>query len=422
MAVTVVVGSQWGDEGKGKVVDLLAPQFDVVARYQGGANAGHTIRWGDKTQVLHLLPSGVFSSRVHCVIGNGVVIDPVVLVSEIQKVQSLGYDLSGRLWISSNAHCILPYHKALEKVQSAERIGTTNRGIGPAYADKIARNGIRIAELVNPDLFAECLRVEVQRTNSILSGAYGEPSMDAEEILAEYAEYGRELAGYVTDTTGLLHEALDSGKQILAEGAQGCLLDIDFGTYPYVTSSTPTAGGVCTGLGIPPTAIGRVIGITKAYCTRVGNGPFPTELTDTIGGCLRKTGGEFGATTGRPRRCGWLDLVALRYSCRLNGFTELAVTKLDVLSGLKTVNACTEYEVDGRCTSQFVHGAQALSRVIPKYEELSGWDEEIHGYTNSNELPGAAQKLISRIQTFTGVPVRIVSTGPRRSQTLHLGS
>ena len=332
MAVTVVVGSQWGDEGKGKVVDLLAPQYDIVGRYQGGANAGHTIRWDGQTQVLHLLPSGVFTPGVQCVIGNGVVIEPKALVSEIQKVQQLGYDLTGRLWISRNAHCILPYHKAIEEVLSADRIGTTRRGIGPAYTDKVARVGIRAGELVDPDLFAQRLRREVARQNTVLCGAYGHPGLDAEEILADYVDLGLELAGYVTDTTELLHQALRAGKNILAEGAQGALLDIDFGTYPYVTSSNPTAGGVCTGLGLPPTAIKRVIGITKAYCTRVGHGPFPTELTDATGAHLRKVGAEFGATTGRPRRCGWLDLVALKYSCRLNGFTELVVTKLDVLS------------------------------------------------------------------------------------------
>ena len=422
MAVTVVVGSQWGDEGKGKVVDMLAPQFDIVARYQGGANAGHTIKWGDKSQVLHLLPSGVFSPGVHCIIGNGVVIDPRELVSEIQKIQSLGYDLSDRLCISSRAHCILPYHKALEKIQSAERIGTTKRGIGPAYMDKIARTGIRVAELVNPDLFSERLRKEVRRANAILSGAYGEQSLDSEEILSEYVDFGRVLAEYVTDTTDLLHEALDSGKQILAEGAQGSLLDIDFGTYPYVTSSNPTAGGVCTGLGVPPTAINRVIGITKAYCTRVGHGPFPTELADMTGTHLRKKGGEFGATTGRPRRCGWLDLVALRYSCRLNGFTELAVTKLDVLSGLETINVCTRYDQDGRNTFQFVNDAQVLSTITPRYEVSPGWEEDIRGCTSADQLPGTAKKLIDQIQAFTGVSVKIVSTGPNRSQTIQLGS
>jgi len=421
MAVTVVVGSQWGDEGKGKVVDLLASKFSVVARYQGGANAGHTIKWGDQTQILHLLPSGVFASGVDCVIGNGVVIDPRALVSEIQDVQNLGYDLAGRLWISSNAHCILPYHKALEEIQSSEKIGTTNRGIGPAYTDKAARTGIRVIELVNPDLFAERIRTEVKRANSILSNAYGQPSLDPEEILDEYVDLGRVIAEYITDTADFLHEALDSGKNILAEGAQGCLLDIDFGTYPYVTSSSPAAGGVCTGLGVPPTTIHQVIGISKAYCTRVGNGPFPTELNNTVGVHLRKAGGEFGATTGRPRRCGWLDLVALRYSCRLNGFTELAVTKMDVLSGLETINVCTQYEQDGEVIPRFINDARSLATTVPRYEVMQGWKEDICGCTNIDDLPAAAKNLINYIQAYTGVPVKIVSTGPKRSQIIQLG-
>ncbi len=420
MAVTVVVGSQWGDEGKGKVVDLLASQFDVVARYQGGANAGHTIKWGDTTQVLHLLPSGVFASGVHCLIGNGVVIDPKALVSEIQKVQELGYDLEGRLWISRNAHCILPYHQALESVRSADRIGTTKRGIGPAYTDKIARTGIRIGELIDRDAFFKRLQVEVAQKNLVLRGAYGEHKLDAEEIFSEYTGYAEQLQEYVTDTTHFLHEALDQGKQILAEGAQGCLLDIDFGTYPYVTSSSPTAGGVCTGLGVPPTAIHRTIGITKAYCTRVGHGPFPTELTDHTGAHLQNTGGEFGATTGRPRRCGWLDLVALRYSCRLNGFSELALTKLDVLSGLETVKVCVEYEQGGAVDSRFINDAQTLATVTPRYEVMQGWKEDVCGCRNFEALPDAAKELVHRIQSFTGIPVTMISTGPRRSQTIQV--
>lgn len=421
MAVTVVVGSQWGDEGKGKVVDLLASQFDIVARYQGGANAGHTIKWGDKTHVLHLLPSGAFASGVHCLIGNGVVIDPKALVSEIQNVQKLGYDLKGRLWISGNAHCILPYHWVLENVRSADRIGTTKRGIGPAYTDKVARTGIRIAELVNVDVFSKRVRTEVERKNLILRGSYGEQGLDAEEVIAEYTDCAHALAEYVTDTAHFLHEALDHGKKILAEGAQGCLLDIDFGTYPYVTSSTPTAGGVCTGLGIPPTAITRTIGISKAYCTRVGHGPFPTELTDATGAHLQKIGGEFGATTGRPRRCGWLDLVALRYSCRLNGFAELALTKLDVLSGLEAVKVCVEYEQGGATDSRFINDAQALATVTPRYEVMQGWKEDIRGCRDFDELPGAAKDLIRRIQSFTGIPATMISTGPKRSQTILMG-
>lgn len=421
MAVTVVVGSQWGDEGKGKVVDLLASQFDIVARYQGGANAGHTIKWGEKTQVLHLLPSGVFASGVHCLIGNGVVIDPGALVSEIQNVQDLGYDLEGRLWISSNAHCILPYHQVLENVCSADSIGTTKRGIGPAYTDKIARTGIRIGELVDRGTFSRRLHAEVKQRNLILRDAYGEQGLDAENILSKYTEYADQLRKYVTDTTHLLYEALHDGKRILAEGAQGALLDIDFGTYPYVTSSSPTVGGVCTGLGIPPNSIHRTIGITKAYCTRVGHGPFPTELAGSVGAHLRTAGDEVGATTGRPRRCGWLDLVALRYSCRLNGFSELALTKLDVLCGLETINLCVEYKRKGDVSSRFTNDVQVLERVTPRYEVMRGWKDDICGCTDINELPVAAKDFIHLIESFTGTPVRMISTGPKRSQTIQLG-
>lgn len=420
MAVTVVVGSQWGDEGKGKVVDILAPDFDIVARYQGGANAGHTIKWGDHTHVLHLLPSGVFSEGVDCVIGNGVVIEPKALVTEIQNVEKLGFDLTGRLRISDNAHCILPYHQAIERVQSADQIGTTKKGIGPAYTDKVARLGIRISELVDTEHFSERLQNEIQRTNSILTGAYGVGGLDPDAIITEYVDIGRALSKYVTNTTHFLHHSLQSGKNILAEGAQGSLLDIDFGTYPYVTSSSPSAGGVCTGLGIPPTAIRRVIGITKAYCTRVGHGPFPTELKDEVGQHMGRVGAEFGATTGRPRRCGWLDLVALRYSCKLNGFTELAVTKLDVLSGLDEIRVCTEYEQDERLQSHFINDARILDTVIPHYETFPGWNENIQGCKQMEDLPFAARNLVSAIEEFTAVPVKFVSTGPKRSETIHL--
>ncbi|MCY4170218.1 MAG: adenylosuccinate synthase [Bacteroidetes bacterium] len=421
MAVTVVVGSQWGDEGKGKVVDILSPEFDIVARYQGGANAGHTIKWGDTTHVLHLLPSGVFTDGVDCVIGNGVVIDVRALVDEIQDVQQLGIDLSGRLWISEHAHCILPYHQAIEKVEAAETIGTTKRGIGPAYTDKIARTGIRIGELLYPRHLSQRLNDEVKRVNTVLSRVYGRPELDAEEIIDEHVKLGKTISEYVTNTTHYLHDALKYDKQILAEGAQGSLLDIDFGTYPFVTSSSPSAGGVCTGLGIPPNAINRVIGITKAYCTRVGRGPFPTELFDGVGDHLRGVGAEFGATTGRPRRCGWLDLVALRYSCRLNGFTELVITKLDVLSGLESINICHAYENDSGTLSAFIYDINAMIDPIrPRYEVLQGWDKDIFGCKHIDDLPREAKTLINRIQKFTGVPVRLVSTGPERTQMITL--
>ena len=332
MPVTVVIGSQWGDEGKGKVVDLLAPEVDVVARYQGGANAGHTIAWGGdggapaQQFVLHLVPSGIFHQGVTCVIGNGVVIDPVALMEEIRQVEALGFQVEGRLLISHTAHLIMPYHKRLdtarEKWRDAEAIGTTGRGIGPAYVDKYARAGIRVVDLLDRDNLRARLVAAMEEKNAILRAVYGDEGVDVDAIADEYVAFDRRIDPFVTDTAAYLHRALADGKRILAEGAQGALLDVDHGTYPYVTSSHPTAGGCCTGLGVPPTAIDRVIGVTKAYSTRVGNGPFPTELTDDVGERLRAEGREFGATTGRPRRCGWLDLVALRYTAAVNGFTE----------------------------------------------------------------------------------------------------
>ena len=399
MAVTVVIGSQWGDEGKGKIVDLLAPAYDIVARFQGGANAGHTISFdqagGVEQHVLHLLPSGVFAPSVSCVIGNGVVIDPAALVREIAAVQALGYSLDGRLWISGNAHCILPYHRALEHARETARegaaIGTTRRGIGPAYVDKVARTGVRMADLVDENLFARRVRAAAREKNALLAHVYGQEALDVDGIIEEYIALGRSLKPFICDTAGLLHDALAAGKRILAEGAQGALLDVDFGTYPYVTSSSPTAGGVCTGLGVPPSAIKRVIGIAKAYCTRVGNGPFPTELTCATGEHLQREGAEFGATTGRPRRCGWLDLVALRYACRLNGFSELAITKMDVLSGLDALRICTAYRTGERTLERFVSASDGLSALRPVYDNLDAWKECITGISRYADLPEGCQ-------------------------------
>ncbi|MFV1980431.1 MAG: adenylosuccinate synthase, partial [Rhodothermia bacterium] len=316
MPVTVIIGAQWGDEGKGKIADLLGAEADIVARYQGGANAGHTIVWDDKTVVLHLIPSGVFQPNTTCVIGNGVVIDPVALIEEIETVKEHGYDLAGRLLISHHAHLIMPYHKRLDQAKELRlddsAIGTTGRGIGPAYVDKCARSGIRVVDLLDRDLLSRKLKRNIEEKNLVLRAIYGAEELDVDKIIEEYVEFDHLIDPFVTDTVYYLNQAIEDGKHILAEGAQGSLLDVDFGTYPYVTSSSPTAGGCCTGLGIPPNRIGNVIGITKAYTTRVGNGPFPTELEDDVGERLRVEGAEFGATTGRPRRCGWLDLVALR--------------------------------------------------------------------------------------------------------------
>ncbi|MEL7364092.1 MAG: adenylosuccinate synthase, partial [Bacteroidota bacterium] len=335
--------------------DLIAPKHVIVARYQGGANAGHTIAWGDQQFVLHLIPSGIFHEETVCVIGNGVVIDPVALMEEIKQVEALGVKVEGRLLISHNAHLIMPYHKRIEAAKEGARtankgeaIGTTGRGIGPSYVDKFARVGIRVVDLLSPDVLREKLRLNIEAKNDVLQKVYGHDRLDVEAIIEEYVDFDRRIDPFVTDTTDYLTRALADNKWVLAEGAQGALLDVDFGTYPFVTSSHPTAGGCCTGLGVPPTAVDRVIGIVKAYSTRVGNGPFPTELDgdpEGVGEMLRRVGHEFGATTGRPRRCGWLDLVALRYTARLNGFTELAVTKLDVLSGIETLKVCTAYQI-----------------------------------------------------------------------------
>lgn len=422
MPVSVVIGSQWGDEGKGKIVDLLSNDVDIVARYQGGANAGHTICWGDKTFVLHLVPSGIFHDGVVCVIGNGVVIDPVAVMSEIRTIQDLGYEVEGRLFISHNAHLIMPYHKAVEQVseryRDAEAIGTTGRGIGPAYMDKFARTGIRVVDLLDRDVLRTKLKRAIEEKNAILKGVYGAEELNVEAIIEEYVEFDRLIDPYVRDTTQYLGNALKEGKHILAEGAQGALLDVDFGTYPYVTSSHPTVGGCCTGLGIPPTEIKRVIGIVKAYCTRVGNGPFPTELNDETGEQLRQTGAEFGATTGRPRRCGWLDLVALRYTSLLNGFTELAITKLDVLTNIPEINVCMQYRYDGKETNRFPSEGHTLEKVEPVYESLPGWDEDIQNVTRFDDLPETAKNYLQFIASHAGVGISMISTGPKREQTI----
>ncbi len=423
MPVSIVIGSQWGDEGKGKIVDLLSDQVDIVARYQGGANAGHTICWGDKTFVLHLVPSGIFHEGVTCVIGNGVVLDPAAVLEEIRTIRDLGYEVEGRLFISHNAHLIMPYHKrieaAREQARDAGAIGTTGRGIGPAYVDKYARTGIRVVDLLDRDVLRQKLRTAIEEKNAILRSVYGAEELDVEAIIEEYVEFDKLIDPYVTDTTQYLCNALKEGKHVLAEGAQGALLDVDFGTYPFVTSSHPTAGGCCTGLGVPPTAVRRSIGIVKAYCTRVGNGPFPTELHDATGERLRQVGHEFGATTGRPRRCGWLDLVALRYTSMVNGCTDYAITKLDVLTGLDEIKVCVRYRYDGKETTRFPAEVQTLGRVEPVYESLPGWKEDITGLVRVEDLPEAARRYLQFIADYAGVPLSMISTGPKREQTIH---
>lgn len=422
MPVTVVIGAQWGDEGKGKVVDLLAPSVNVVARYQGGANAGHTIKWGDETFVLHLIPSGIFHADVTCVIGNGVVIDPAALMEEVRQIEALGYSVEGRLKISHNAHLIMPYHKALdqarERWRDAEAIGTTGRGIGPAYVDKFARSGIRVVDLLDRDELRKKLTAAIAEKNEILASVYGSDRLDVDAIVDEYVEFDHRIDPYVTDTSAYLLDALADGQRVLAEGAQGALLDVDHGTYPYVTSSHPTSGGACTGLGIPPTEVDRIVGIVKAYSTRVGNGPFPTELLDETGDRLRAEGHEFGATTGRPRRCGWLDLVALRYTTRLNGFTEIAVTKLDVMAGLDEIRVCTAYEIDGKRTERFPTDLRTLERAVPVYETLPGFSGDLADARDLGALPEAARAYLDFVSDRLGVPITVVGTGPKREETL----
>ncbi|HAW07589.1 MAG TPA: adenylosuccinate synthase, partial [Bacteroidetes bacterium] len=351
MPVTVILGTQWGDEGKGKIVDLLSDKYDIVARYQGGANAGHTVVINGKKFILHLIPSGILHPNTVCIIGNGTVIDPDALISEINTLEQEGIKVRDRLLISHKAHLIMPYHKLLDTISestlSQKAIGTTGRGIGPAYIDKFTRVGIRIVDLLNLDTFTEKLRFNINEKNNLLRKLYQTNELNIDEIIHKYLEFDKIIDPYIKDTTTYLNQAIADGKSILAEGAQGAMLDVDHGTYPFVTSSNPTVGGACTGLGIPPTSINRIIGVVKAYSTRVGNGPFPTEQFDENGEQLRKIGDEFGSTTGRPRRCGWLDLFALKYSAMINGFKEIALTKIDVLENFETIKVCTGYNYQG---------------------------------------------------------------------------
>ena len=420
MPVQVIVGAQWGDEGKGKIVDLLSEDADIVARYQGGANAGHTVCIGDKQYILHLIPSGMFHPKIICVIGNGVVLDPTALMSEIAQLQAAGISITGRLLISHNAHLIMPYHKQLDAIreQGATRIGTTGRGIGPSYIDKFMRIGIRIVDLLDRDVLAAKIKLNIEEKNEILTKVYGESRIDVDAIISEYQEFDKQIDEYVTDTSLYLYQALRQNKRVIAEGAQGALLDVDHGTYPYVTSSNPTSGGACTGLGIPPTAVDSVVGIVKAYCTRVGNGPFPTELTDATGERLRAIGHEYGATTGRPRRCGWFDAVALKYSAMINGIDRIAVTKLDVLDTFDEIMVCVGYNVGGKRLKSFPTDIATLERITPIYESFEGWRTPLAGATTYADLPPNARKYLDAMAHLTGTKLWLVSVGPRRDQTV----
>ena len=422
MSVTILVGSQWGDEGKGKIVDILSDRFDVVARYQGGANAGHTIEIEDKQYILHLIPSGILREDVKCVIGNGVVIDPVELLSEIKFLEDNGITVKDRLLISQNAHLIMPYHKLLDKIGESgnNKIGTTGRGIGPCYIDKYDRKGIKIVDLLDAENLKEKIKSNLEEKNNLLTKVYNHDELDVDKIIEEYTAFDEAIDQYITDVPTYLNTELDNGKSVLMEGAQGALLDVDHGTYPYVTSSNPTSGGACTGTGIPPTKITSVFGIVKAYTTRVGLGPFPTELLDDDGENLRKWGAEFGATTGRPRRCGWFDAFLLRYSRMINGIQRVAITKLDVLSNLDEIKVCVAYEQNGKKLNSFPTNAHRLENVTPVYETLPGWKTDITKATSYEELPSEAKDYLSFIAEQAGFEISIISVGPKRKQTIEL--
>ncbi len=417
----VLLGAQWGDEGKGKVTDYLAERASMVVRYQGGNNAGHTVVVGDEEFKLRLIPSGILYPETTCVIGNGVVIDPRVLLKELAYLHEKGVDTS-KLRISERAHVIMPYHVLIdtldEEAKGEQKIGTTKNGIGPCYMDKSARIGIRIADLMDKEEFAQRLQSVLAIKNNLLVKLYGVEAMDFEPLFEEYCGYAEQLRQYVTDTSLLIDNALKAGENVVFEGAQGTLLDLDHGTYPYVTSSNPIASSACVGAGVGPTNITQVLGIVKAYTTRVGEGPFPTELLEETGKALQTKGHEFGTVTGRARRCGWIDMVMLKYAIRLSGITAFALMKLDVLDELPTIKICTHYEMDGQRVEAFPTSLKKLGQCHPVYEELPGWQCDTSKATTFEELPVNAQKYISRIEELSGVPVKIVAVGPKRSETI----
>ncbi|UFT99396.1 adenylosuccinate synthase [Radiobacillus kanasensis] len=420
MSSVVVVGTQWGDEGKGKITDFLSQNAEVVARYQGGNNAGHTIKFDGVTYKLHLIPSGIFFEDKICVLGNGMVIDPKALVEELAYLHNKGVN-TDNLRISNRAHVILPYHLALDILQEEEKginkIGTTKKGIGPAYMDKAARVGIRIADLLDKEAFKEKLEQNLKEKNRLFEKLYEKEPMTVDSILDEYYEYGQQVAKYVCDTSVVLNDALDDGRRVLFEGAQGVMLDIDQGTYPFVTSSNPIAGGVTIGSGVGPSKIEHVVGVSKAYTTRVGDGPFPTELNNEIGDQIREVGREYGTTTGRPRRVGWFDSVVVRHARRVSGITDLSLNSLDVLTGIETLKICTAYEYEGKVMEEFPASLKVLGKCKPIYEELPGWTEDITGAKNLDELPDNARHYLERVSQLTGIPLSVFSVGPDRTQT-----
>ncbi|WP_026328612.1 adenylosuccinate synthase [Streptomyces sulphureus] len=425
MPALVLLGAQWGDEGKGKATDLLGGSVDYVVRYQGGNNAGHTVVVGDQTYALHLLPSGILSPGCTPVIGNGVVVDPSVLLSELSGLAERGVDTS-KLMVSGNAHLITSYHATFDKVTERflgkRRIGTTGRGIGPAYADKINRVGIRVQDLFDESILRQKVEAALDFKNQVLAKLYNRRAIVAEQVVEELLGYAEELRGFVADTAYVLNEAVDDGKVVLFEGGQGTLLDVDHGTYPFVTSSNPTAGGACTGSGVGPTKIDRVIGILKAYTTRVGAGPFPTELFDDDGEALRRVGGERGVTTGRDRRCGWFDAVIARYATRVNGLTDFFLTKLDVLTGWERIPVCVAYEIDGERVEELPYSQSDFHHAKPIYEYLPGWSEDITKAKTLEDLPANARAYITALEEMSGAPISAVGVGPGRDETVQINS
>lgn len=425
MSTVVIVGAQWGDEGKGKVIDYLAKEADVVVRGQGGNNAGHTVVVGDQKYALHLIPSGILNENTLNVIGNGVVFDPEGFLNEIEGLRNKGI-ATDSIKLSDRAHVVFPYHREIdrlaEEARGVDMIGTTKKGIGPSYMDKVERSGIRVCDFVDEEIFEKIFRKQIEAKNKLITKIYNGTALDADEMVAKYKAYAKLIKPFVADTSVVVYEALQEGKKVLLEGAQGTLLDLDYGTYPYVTSSHPTSGGFTIGSGIGPNQIGEVVGITKAYTTRVGKGPFVTELDNEVGDRIRIAGHEFGTTTGRPRRCGWLDTVIVKYSARVNGMTCIALMLLDVLTGFETVKICKGYQYGEEVITNFPASLNTLGKCEPIYEEMPGWTEDISQCTNFDELPANAKAYIEKIENLTGVPVKIISVGPKRSQTIIRGS
>jgi adenylosuccinate synthase len=421
MPVIAIIGAQWGDEGKGKIVDLLAEQSDMVVRFSGGDNAGHTVVNQLGEFKLHLIPSGIFSDKAVSIIGNGVVVNPRVLLDEMAALKKRGVDTS-RLFVSDRAHLVMPYHILIdgleEEARGGKAIGTTRKGIGPAFADKVARLGIRACDLLDKDIFRERLHAMLSHKNTLLTKVFNAAPLSEDEVYSEYCQYGDLLASHICDTTALLEKAVDGKKRVMLEGAQGTMLDPDFGTYPYATSSSPIAGGGCTGAGLGPAKIDKVLGIFKAYCTRVGGGPMPTELKDKVGDSIREVAHEYGTTTGRPRRCGWFDAVAAGFSTRVNGFTHAVITRLDVLDAIPSLKICIGYELNGKKIDSFPASATMLEKCQPVYEELPGWQTPISDIRDFKELPLQAQQYLSRLEELAACPISVISVGERREQTI----